>query len=260
MDNKNFYSWIAPGLLDDVSQKGGPGSGNHGHSGRPGKIGGSSGKSDGLTSSSVDESPKGVRLSGENAHKILTDTIANGGCTFHPSKGVYPTKGSPVGAYPKRCQIIPAKDICEKDIYDYIDKNMDVFTTDSGAHLGTWKNEKDGNIYLDISHVLSRKEACKVAKQNGELAIFDFELGEIPASEYDKYLSEPDEEQKEKKGMSNDPKDKGTAFTLVPTHNATREEIFANVKKFLEGQGVTVKPGDGKQKEESKEDGDETDE
>ena len=45
-----------------------------------------------------------------------------------------------------------------------------------GQYYGTWKDTKTGIIYYDISlNVKDYKEACNIAQNRGELAIYDIE-------------------------------------------------------------------------------------
>lgn len=54
---------------------------------------------------------------------------------------------------------------------------------DSGPYWGIWKDSETGLVYVDTCKVVDRWEAIAIAKSRGEIAVWDFELGEIRISD-----------------------------------------------------------------------------
>jgi len=50
---------------------------------------------------------------------------------------------------------------------------------DSGPYWGIWKDSETGLVYVDTVKVVDRWEAIAIAKARGEIAVWDFEIGEI---------------------------------------------------------------------------------
>ena len=55
-------------------------------------------------------------------------------------------------------------------------KDMLKVKLEHNQYYGTWKDEKTGKIYYDISqNIIDYKEACTIAQKRGELAIYDLQ-------------------------------------------------------------------------------------
>lgn len=56
---------------------------------------------------------------------------------------------------------------------DFARKNADVLNQ-PGAHIGGWRDQATGKVYLDVSHNITRqREAVKTGKANNQIAIWD---------------------------------------------------------------------------------------
>lgn len=53
----------------------------------------------------------------------------------------------------------------------------------SGPYWGIWQDSETGLVYIDTVKVVDRWEAIAIAKTRGEIAVWDFELGEIRISD-----------------------------------------------------------------------------
>lgn len=136
--------------------KGGPGSGNFGHGGRPGTVGGSTGGG-------------GVRVGG------LISTLSKTGGFSRGIKGNVPTYGFMVSPYKTREFVVPANKLTNKIIANYAISNRDVLNK-ADNYLGGWVYKK--NVYLDISVLRPTVEsATELAKQSEQLAIWDVAAG-----------------------------------------------------------------------------------
>lgn len=140
---------------DDFRVAGGPGSGNFGHAGRPGKVGGSAPNADKLSS--------------------LFEQIAqpDGGFTYDPLTDVSPTKGFVLSTQADREQVVNKDDLTLDTLVDYYLKNRDLID-DPEFYLGAWHDPKGGKIYLDVSQVVEdRARANELAIKANQLAYFD---------------------------------------------------------------------------------------
>ena len=141
---------------------GGKGSGNFGHAGRPGKRGGSA-------------PGKGEKSTAKKKYGSILDHLREkGGFSYQPVLEAHAANvGFIVSPYAERSKIIPAKDITEKDLIDYVDANWDLLK-DEGIYFGGWYNQKDGNMYLDISiPIETLEEANALAVKHKQRAFYD---------------------------------------------------------------------------------------
>ncbi|WIC88981.1 hypothetical protein SEA_SHAGRAT_114 [Rhodococcus phage Shagrat] len=53
----------------------------------------------------------------------------------------------------------------------------------SGPYWGIWQDSETGLVYVDTVKVVDRWEAIEIAKSRGEIAVWDFEIGEIRISD-----------------------------------------------------------------------------
>lgn len=160
----------------DTFYNGGAGSGNFGHAGRPGEVGGSAPSSvGGLASGRM---IKGVR---ELDYKKKND----GGFTIDLNTGksyrLGKDDGYAVGGFGTE-GIIDLKDWenptkRQKFLADYLEKNRKVLSKD-GMHLGGWapsSGELKGKVCLDVSKVFKdKKQAAIQAMKTDQDSITDF--------------------------------------------------------------------------------------
>lgn len=167
---------------------GGPGSGNFGHSGRPGKVGGS-GKTSAATLASG-RMTKGVR-------EYSPDDDMDGGFTVSlktgESKRLGKSTGYAVGGY--GTEMIVSMEDWEKDkdriIDEYYKNNRKALDKD-GYYLGGWvptKNSTDdpnivGKVVLDVSRVFEdRKKAAVEMIKRDQDSITDFKNIDWPTKQ-----------------------------------------------------------------------------
>lgn len=143
---------------------GGKGSGNFGHAGRPGKVGGSAASG---------------ALKG-----IVSATFKNEGATVHAESGYKPTDGYMIGAGAASKWIDAREDTpanrskLAKALKEYAAKNKDLLSSETNF-LGTWWDKENGQISLDVSiRETDRAKAIKLGQDRNERAIFDLGSGE----------------------------------------------------------------------------------
>lgn len=169
-------------LYDELNKKvkkieemlnGGPGSGNFGHAGRPGEIGGSA-----SVSGAVRDLGKG----------IVDRTRETGGFTVS-AKGEFlelgKTDGYAVGGQSNEasCSVKDWNDSRKRNKFlrEYVKQNVSKLMPETGNYLGGWVD--NGRVYLDVSRVVkSEKEATIHAMKTDQDAITDFKKGEFPAT------------------------------------------------------------------------------
>lgn len=105
----------------------------------------------------------------------LVNYINNqGGMTYNPRTGTMPTKGFACAKAENEFIINHA--ISENDLYYYLFKHAQEFSTEDKAHFGVWFNAENGKTYLDTSYVFdTQEEAEAFAVANNQLAYFDLE-------------------------------------------------------------------------------------
>lgn len=143
---------------------GGPGSGNFGHAGRPGEVGGSG--------------PGG----GSTARPQFTSLVnqikqPDGGFTVHAATGKVPTTGYAVSIYKGREKVVPAQSLTLKDLVTFSAQNADLLG-EANNFFGAWHNPADGQVYMDVSKVVdSPAEAEKLGQDFDQIAYFDLAHG-----------------------------------------------------------------------------------
>ena len=50
---------------------------------------------------------------------------------------------------------------------------------DSGPYWGIWQDSETGLVYVDTVEIMPTEKAIEIAKSRGEIAVWDFEKGEI---------------------------------------------------------------------------------
>jgi hypothetical protein len=159
--------------LDDIEilpqrrDLGGPGSGNWGHAGRPGEVGGSAGGGGGA----AEVRPHFAKL---------VDQISqpDGGFTAHAVTGEQPKTGFALSIHKGREVVKPAKDLTLLDLATFARDNHDLLSQRDN-YFGAWHNPADGQVYLDISRVTQdRAEAERLGREHNQIAYFDLEAGQ----------------------------------------------------------------------------------
>lgn len=216
--NKKTFSdaieWIAPGLRK--IEKGGPGSGHHGHAGRPGKQGGSAPKdSSSRAGGSGDDSE-------EDVSRMYGALLSEGGFTYQPITNDSPKKGYALSIFPEYETVLNAMDISSTSIRSFMEKTMGVIQENPQAHLGGWFDRDAGKIYLDVSVIVNdADEARSLCRQYNQEGFYDLEKGET-------IIVKSEEERRKEE----DKKTKRVRFEFG--RNVTAEEVEAALKKLVE--------------------------
>jgi hypothetical protein len=92
---------------------------------------------------------------------------------------------NPLGECPKTGYMVSIKDLYKISL-DLIDQDDINFASDIASevngYIGGWLDTTDTNVnnfYMDISiNIQDKKQALKVARENGQLAIYDIEKNE----------------------------------------------------------------------------------
>lgn len=168
-----FFKFVAPGL-PDKSEKGGPGSGHHGHAGRPGLRGGSAPEKGGAGGGGGDESRGEDNLAYQEMVKGL-DLTKGFTVSLH---GVSKKAGKSVSPFPQHGITIDPDDFNRENVYKWIDKVKPVMLKDERIHYGGWENSDDGLFYLDLSILVrSRSEAAEICRKHNQIAFYDLDTG-----------------------------------------------------------------------------------
>jgi SPP1 gp7 family putative phage head morphogenesis protein len=139
--------------------KGGAGSGNWGHEGRPGEIGGS-GPGGGI------------------AHMLVDRIKKDGGFTYSLASHNSPKSGYALSISPENERILNLRSVTTEKMRGILQEYRPVLSSDTRAHIGGWYDGTTKKAYLDVSIVTTSKaSAIKLAKQHNQLAIFDLAKG-----------------------------------------------------------------------------------
>jgi len=105
---------------------------------------------------------------------LLDHMREKGGFSYQPVLEKHATAaGFIVSPYAKRSKIIPNEEITEKDLTDYVDDNWDLLQQED-KYFGSWFNQEDGNIYLDVSiPVESLEEANALGVKHEQREFYD---------------------------------------------------------------------------------------
>jgi hypothetical protein len=182
-DSNEFLGWIMPGLA--TTTKGGKGSGNFGHVGRPGHVGGSGeGGGQGRVGGSAphDESLRPVtdtdREKMPEMQSFAAKMLANpGGFTLHPSKDT-PKTGKMVAVAGHELKISAEDGVDLDEVEAYYRREISFVKAHPGAYFGGWigTDPDDGKKYffLDISfRYNTHYAATRASIKNKQLAYFD---------------------------------------------------------------------------------------
>lgn len=149
-------------------KKGGAGSGNFGHSGRPGQVGGSAPNEQ---SSQTDNERGGFGQGREALEHILKQLRESGGFTYSVVSGNEPKEGFALSIYPEHSRAIDLSKLSTEEIAQYIGDKWDVLKR-ADHYLGGWVSE--GKAVLDVSVVKSDlEEAKQLAIEKDQVAVFD---------------------------------------------------------------------------------------
>jgi len=164
----------------------GPGSGHHGHAGRPGEVGGSVPSGTAVRPSAEREPMKIGTMARDLFRRIHEDE----GFTYQPRYDDSPTKGFAVSIFKDdeepfgidRAMTIEdddgPKDITRlswQDISEYIYERRERFN-DPTVHVGGWHDTETGVVWIDLSVVLQDKqEAIRLAIKHKQEGIYDLE-------------------------------------------------------------------------------------
>lgn len=106
-------------------------------------------------------------------------TVPDGGFTVEPVTGRDVTRGYAVSVHPEceRMIVTPS----EADLVTYVIDHAPTLSQ-PGRRFGGWHNPDTGLVHLDVSLVVeSLDEALALARDNNQLAVFDFAtLASIP--------------------------------------------------------------------------------
>lgn len=132
---------------------GGSGSGNFGHAGRPGEVGGSSGND-------------------------LVDSVRkSGGFTYNTVTGDQPKTGYALSLHPEAEYVTPVEKLTVVELAQYVKNHQDLLK-EPNNYLGAWHNPSNGKVYLDVSTIVqSADEARRIAQEHHQLAYYDLEHG-----------------------------------------------------------------------------------
>lgn len=156
---REHADWLSVG--GRVRALGGPGSGNFGHAGRPGEIGGSA--------------PRATAPPASVLEQIHTP---DGGFTYHAVTGAQPTTGYALSVHPERGALMNDQEADVVALAEYAAKNWDLLSQENNF-LGGWHNPDDGKVYLDVSTVVQTEaEAERLGREADQLAYFDLVKGQ----------------------------------------------------------------------------------
>lgn len=154
--------WVVVRVRDGFEILGGPGSGNFGHAGRPGQIGGSA-----------------PTMSG-----AIAAIRKSGGFTVQPVTGDVPTTGYALSLHKDRERKLDRESVTVDALAQYTVDNWDLLSRE-GNYLGGWYNPNDNQVYLDVSTVVkSAEEANDLGLGAKQLEYYDLERGvSVPVHE-----------------------------------------------------------------------------
>lgn len=110
----------------------------------------------------------------QQATDILDYVTANGGVTWDLKRGRTISRGFAVGAHPDRTEVITDRPLQAADIQAFIERNQDLLRQPN-KYVSIWNDPESGATYLDVSTVLDRRRALKLAEKLGEKAIYDLQ-------------------------------------------------------------------------------------
>lgn len=108
--------------------------------------------------------------------RIINDLIDNGGATISPFVGeISPGEGYMIGGVAS--ERVFTHGFTTDEIKQWVGEILPTLYV--GHYLGAWIDHETDNVYLDVSQLeMSRDRAIWIARQRGELAIYDLAAGE----------------------------------------------------------------------------------
>lgn len=117
---------------------------------------------------------------------LISETLANGGCSYDIQKGRSLSSGFALSIYPERESKIHISKFNQKFLDDYVNKNKDFLKDKKNHVIGLWHDKVSGNIYLDISLItLNSAYAERMSILYNQKAYFDIsQLEEVGISQH----------------------------------------------------------------------------
>lgn len=134
-----------------------------------------------------DEGGRFASSGGGGAGGLAKKAHENGGFTYSPTTGNFPSEGYAVSIHPEHEQKWKGKDSLNADhVKEYLDQRKEFFGSHPNANLGGWYNADDDTWYLDVSHVTNDKqEAVSLGSRYNQKGVYDLKEGRtITDSEY----------------------------------------------------------------------------
>lgn len=232
----HFMNWI-------TAEKGGKGSGNFGHAGRPGKIGGSG------EGTVAPDSKAGMLASvAKNAGEIVRQ-MKLGGFSFSPTTG-FKMKGRDHGymvALDKfEGEGFDKDTFGDKNLADFLLKHYRRLKKNPGLHIGGWEDDQNKVSVLDLSmHIVDLEEAKALGTKNKQAAIWDVFNGvEIRLDADAGRLAGKKKEKEDKMGEKKTKEEKKPVTRVMSNfgHGATLDEEVAEFKEMAKLMGLAVTP------------------
>lgn len=182
---EKVYSWLAERGAAGSPVKGGAGSGNFGHAGRPGEIGGSSPQNAGYGGAAPRDPAYQQKLPAlrqqwdSHDRSLFQKVVRNFGFSYHPLDGSSPTAGFALSPYRDRERVIPVGRLSPDSLEQYLLDNADIWNQ-PGHYFGAWFNPEDDKVYLDVSVVVDTPAAAEsLAVQHKQEAYYDISTGSV---------------------------------------------------------------------------------
>lgn len=161
---------------------------------------------------------------------VARETKDNGGATVDVT-GFQPKAGYAVSPYKGVETKISAAEFNQSHVESFMQEHQALLNK-VDHYVGSWYNEEDGHIYLDVSVVKPEAaDAVRIARSANQLAVFNLgDFTEIKADEYGKYEKNYKEEEDILKSQDGGREDHGSYSKSNPQEN--REEIAHSLKKI----------------------------
>lgn len=118
---------------------------------------------------------------------LVDEVVKERGFTFDPRASKLIRSGYAVSPFKDRELTLNMTELTKNEgwretirakLREYSSSNSDLLRRDK-AHLGAWWDDESGNLFLDVSLVVSDlDEATQIAKDNDQLAIYHLDTGE----------------------------------------------------------------------------------
>lgn len=166
---------------------------------------------------------------GAVAGAVAGNTKDNGGATVDVT-GHQPKEGYAVSPYKGVETKIKAADFNQSHVEKFMQEHNQLLSK-VDHYVGSWYNEGDGHIYLDVSVVKhDASAAVKIARSSNQLAIFNLgNFTEIKADEYGKYEKSTTEEENLSQHQNGSREDHSSYSKLNPQ---SKEEIIKSLQSL----------------------------